>query len=467
MSLACVVLAAGQGTRMKSDRPKVLHPLAGKPMIYYPLQAVAPLRPEPVVVVVGHGGEQVRRALADSDGYLYVEQREQKGTGHAVLQARPLLKDKAQTVLVLYGADPLFSAETLRRLVETHRREGAAMTLTTALFPEAPPYGRVLRDEGGRIVGLVEDPDATPDQRMTPEMVCGALCFDGTWLWRALARVEPSPVKGEIYLTALVNVAAAEGARVASMALEDWREGLGINDRLELAEAQQVVWQRIRERHLLGGVTLLDPASVYIDQGVTIGPDTTLHPNTYLEGDSHIGPGCRLGPGTRMRDSRVGRECEIEGSWLEEAVVGDHVHIGPFTHVRPGSRIGNHCHLGNSAEVKNSTLGEHVHVHHFSYLGDATVGSHVNIGAGTITANYDGVHKLPTIIEEGAFIGVDTMLVAPVRVGRNAKTGAGAVVTKDVPDGCLAVGAPARVIRGPDGQRLERGRRKPVAEEQA
>lgn len=465
MSLACVILAAGQGTRMKSELPKVLHPLAGRPMVHYPLQAAAPLGPEPVVVVIDPEGEAIRRALGQ--GCRYALQTEPLGTGHALLQAREAVGQRADPILVLYGADPLFTTETLQRLVEAHRSEGAVMTLTTAVFPEPPPYGRVLRDEQGKIVGLVEEWETSPEQRDIREVACGALCFSADWLWPALERLEPSPAKGEIYLTGLAALAVDEGAPLATFVLPDWREGLGVNDRADLARVQAVLWERIRARHQTAGVTLLDPQSIYIDDSVRIGQDTVVYPGSYLEGDTEIGRGCRIGPQTVVRSSRVGPGCVLEASWLEEAQLDHDVRVGPFSHLRPGARVGAHSSLGNYAEVKNSVLGERVHVGHFSYIGDAEVGEGVNIGAGTITCNYDGVRKNRTVIERGAFIGSDTLLVAPVRVGAEAVTGAGSVVTRDVPPGSTAVGVPARIIRRQREGRQQRGEEKSQEERQS
>ncbi|GBD10194.1 Bifunctional protein GlmU [Candidatus Thermoflexus japonica] len=290
----------------------------------------------------------------------------------------------------------------------------------------------------------MEEAEASPEERRLPEVNVGVYVVREPWLWPALSRLQPSPAKGEIYLTDLVALAAAEGMRVETVALEDPEEALGINTRVQLAEAERILRRRINTQWMREGVTLLDPDRVYIEAGVRIGPDTVIYPDTYLEGETRIGRRCRIGPHTILRDAVLGDDCVVEASVVEGAVLADRVHVGPFAHLRPGTRLAEDVHVGNFAEIKNSVVGPRTRMHHFGYLGDATVGADVNIGAGTVTCNYDGVRKHPTIIEDEAFIGSDTMLVAPVRVGRKAKTGAGSVVTRDVPPETMVYGVPAR-----------------------
>jgi len=437
-----VILAAGQSTRMKSELAKVLHPLAGKPLVQYAVETATQLTSKKPLLVVGHGADEVRRAVGDQ--VIYVEQREQLGTGHAVLQARPLLEGQHETVVVCYADMPLLSTDTLSRLVELHSKGKGPITMLTVHADEPMGFGRILRDEGGQVVGIVEEAVATDTQKKIRELNCGVYCFDGHWLWPHLTQLPLSP-KGEYYLTDLVAMAVAEGQAVEALKISDVTEVLGINDRTHLAQAEAVVRKRINERWMLEGVTLLDPTLIFIDATVRIGQDTIIYPNTYLQGATTIGRQCRLGPNTIVRNSTVGDGCTIEASVIEGAILEEDVDVGPFSHLRKGAHLATGVHVGNFGEVKNSYLGPGTKMGHFSYLGDATVGREVNIGAGTITCNYDGQRKHPTIIEDGAFIGSDTMLVAPVRVGAGAKIGAGSVVTHDIPPGSVAYGVPARV----------------------
>jgi len=440
--LSIVILAAGQGTRMKSELPKVLHPLAGKPLVQYAVEMAAQLTSEKPLLVVGYGADQVRQALGDR--VTYVEQKEQLGTGHALLQARPLLEGRSETVLVWCADMPFLSADTLRRLLELHERGKGPIAMLTVEADDPMGFGRVLRNEAGQVVGIVEEAVATDAQKEIRELNCAVYCFDGDWLWPHLAQLPLSP-KGEYYLTDLVAMAVAEGHLVETLKISDATEALGINDRSHLAQAEAVMRQRINEKWMLEGVTLLDPTLVFIDATVQIGQDTTIYPNTYLQGATTIGCHCRLGPNTIVRDSTIGDGCIIEASVVEGAVLEDDVDVGPFSHLRKGTHLAKGVHVGNFGEVKNSYLGPGTKMGHFSYLGDATVGKEVNIGAGTVTCNFDGQRKHPTIIEDGAFIGSDTMLVAPVRVGAGARIGAGSVVTHDIPPGSVAYGVPARV----------------------
>jgi len=437
-----VILAAGQGTRMKSEVPKALHPLAGKPLVQYAVEMAAELTSEKPLLVVGHGADQVRQAVGD--GVIYVEQREQLGTGHALLQARPLLEGRSETVLVCYADMPFLSADTLRRLSKLREEKNTPIAMLTVEAGDSMGFGRILRDEAGQVVGIVEEAVATDAQKKIRELNCGVYCFDSDWLWPHLAQLPLSP-KGEYYLTDIVAMAVAEGQVVAALRISDVTEVLGINDRSHLAQAEAVMRQRINEKWMLEGVTLLAPALVFIDATVEIGQDTAIYPNTYLQGATAIGRQCRLGPNTIVRDSTVGDGCIIEASVIEGAVLEEGVDVGPFSHLRKGAHLAKGVHVGNFGEVKNSYLGPGTKMGHFSYLGDATVGEDVNIGAGAITCNYDGQRKQRTIIEDGAFIGSDTMLVAPVHVGAGARIGAGSVVTHDIPPGSVAYGVPARV----------------------
>ena len=444
---AVVILAAGQGTRMHSSLPKALHPLAGKPMIQYLLSAAAALSLEPPVVVVGYGAEAVRKAVGE--GARFVQQEQPLGTAHALQMAAPLLADKADTVLVLYSATPLLRIETLQRLEEVQKRNRGPLSLLTVMGHGTSDLGRVARTADGRTCAVVEKDLASPVGLAGGELNAGVFCIAGDWLWKALPRLPVSPT-GEYYLTGLVALAAADGLAVETLCVDDAQEALGVNDRLRLAEAEAAMRRRINESYMLAGVTIINPDQTYIEASVQIGEDTTIWPNTYLRGKTVIGSGCTIGPNTIMQDCRVGNDCTILAAVMEGAIVEDAVSMGPFAHLRKNAHLGKGVHMGNFGEVKNSYLGPGTKMGHFSYLGDATIGEDVNIGAGTITCNFDGVHKNPTEIGDNAFIGSDTMLVAPVKIGEGAHTGAGAVVTHDVPPGETVVGVPARPLRKQD-----------------
>ncbi len=440
--LAAVILAAGHGTRFKSHLVKVMHPLAGRPMVAYLVQLTRSLAIRHPVLVVGHGSEKVREFLGDE--VVFVEQSERLGTGHAVLQARPVLEGRSQVVLVLYGDMPLLKAETLQRLVELHQAGDAPVTVLTVLSDDSMGFGRIVRDgPAHRVLGIVEEAVATPEQLAIRELNVGVYCFAAEWLWQHLPQLTLRP-KGEYYLTDLVGLAADEGYNIQSLTVDDVSQVQGINTRLHLARAEAIMRQRINERWMLAGVTMTHPETVYVDADVTLGQDTVILPNTHLVGRTTVGRDCVIGPDTWLEDTTVGAGCVIRFSVVEGAVVEDEVDIGPFAHLRKGTHLARGVHMGNFGEVKNSYLGPGTKMGHFSYLGDATIGQEVNIGAGTITCNYDGQRKHPTIIEDGAFIGSDTMLVAPVRVGKGSKTGAGSVVTHDVPPDSVVYGVPAR-----------------------
>jgi bifunctional UDP-N-acetylglucosamine pyrophosphorylase/glucosamine-1-phosphate N-acetyltransferase len=444
MRTAAVIMAAGQGTRMRSSLPKILHPLLGRPMVWYAIEAARQASGATPLLVIGHGAEQVRQVVGEAANFVL--QQPQLGTAHAVLQAETLLRGQADLVLVSAADMPLLSSQTLQRLIEVQRHQRAPITLLSAHSEDSRGFGRILRDAEGRVEAVVEEAQATPEQLAIRELNVGAYCFAATWLWEALKRVPLSP-KGEYYLTDLVALAAQEGFSVQTLSVEDASEIIGINNRIHLAEAEAVLRQRINRAWMLAGVTLIDPQTTYIEAEVEIGQDTVILPNTHLQGKTRIGEACTLGPNTILRDTQVGNRCQIFASVLDQAIVEDEVDIGPFAHLRKGAHLAKGVHMGNFGEVKNSYLGPGTKIGHFSYIGDATIGANVNIGAGTITCNFDGRKKNPTEIEEGAFIGSDTMLVAPVKVGKGARTGAGAVVTKNIPPHTLAVGVPARVIR--------------------
>ena len=452
MKITSILLAAGQGTRMKSDLPKVLHSIAGKPMIRHALDAVTAVSTETPVVVVGHGAEKVIEYLGASA--RTVRQEPQLGTAHAVMQAESLLRDASDLVLVSYADMPLLRGETVARLVELQKRNSGPMSMLTVFADDPRGFGRIVRNKNGTVDAIVEEYVATPEQLKIRELNVGAYCFDGKWLWDAIHRIEKNPRKGEYYLTDMVELAVKEGLAVQAEVMDDAKEAIGINTRVHLAEVEVEMRKRINETHMLNGVTFMDPASTYIEAGVTIGRDTLLMPNTYLHAGTAIGERCVIGPNTMIHSTKIGNDSKVLMSVLEGAEVGNDVDMGPFARLRKGAHLGNHVHMGNFGEVKDSYLHDGVKMGHFSYIGNADIGSETNIGAGTITCNYDGEKKHPTKIGEGVFIGSDTMLVAPLNIGAGARTGAGAVVTKDVPEDTLVVGMPARAIK-----KLERKKR--------
>lgn len=445
MKTQAVLLAAGQGTRMRSRLPKLLHPLAGQPMILHSLSALSKLSDGPPILVVGHESEMIRQAVAEQA--QFVEQVEQLGTGHALLQAKSKLEGKANLVLVCNADLPLLTAETIEKLVKAQKEAEGVFTMLTVKSPQPRGFGRILRGESGDVLAIVEEAEATPEQRDISELNVGVYCFQANWLWPALEKIKPSGANGEYYLTDLVEIAVKEGGRVNALMLDNPSEAIGINTRVHLAQAEQKLRERINQYWMLAGVTIVDPNSTYIDVGVSIGQDSTIWPNTMLQGYTKIGENCSLGPNSVVRNSQIHDDCKIEASYVEHAIIENHVDIGPFAHMRKGAHLNEGVHIGNYGEVKNSQLGQGVKMGHFSYIGDATIGANSNIGAGTITANYDGEGKHQTEIGENVFIGSDTMLVAPLKIGAGARTGAGAVVTKDVAANTVVVGIPARAIR--------------------
>lgn len=439
-----VVLAAGQGTRMHSAVPKVLHPILGHPLAWYAVQAARQATGTDPLLVIGHQAEEVRRKMGDS--VRYVVQEPQLGTGHAVMQARPFLEGKSDLVLVTYADMPLLRAETLAMLVDAQQSAAGPISLLTVIGDDPRGFGHIVRDSSGNVLAIVEEAVAIPEQLAIRELNASVYCFEAAWLWKSLEKVPLSP-KGEYYLTDLVGIAVQEGLPVKAITVEEDIETIGINTRVHLAEAEAAMRQRINLSWMLSGVTMIDPAITYVEPEVVLGKDTIIWPNTYLQGKTSVGEGCTLGPNTILRDTNLGQSCKVFASVLEGAVVEDEVQIGPFAHLREGAHLGKGVHMGNFGEVKNSYLGPDTKMGHFSYIGDTTTGSGVNIGAGTVTCNFDGVKKNHTEVGDDVFIGSDTMLVAPVQVGDHARTGAGAVVTKDVPAHTLVVGVPARAIR--------------------
>ena len=443
--LCAIVMAAGQGTRMHSDLVKVLHPLNGLPMISHVLEMCRRLGVKRTLVVIGYQAERVRDAL----GVLPVEfvvQAEQRGTAHAVLQAEGALQGFEGNVLVLSGDVALLSDALVERLAATHLRTRAHATLVTTRLASPHGYGRILRDPRRVFRAIVEEVEATPAERRVTEINASIYCFRAPRLFAALHRVKPSTVKKELYLPEVLPILRKAGGRIATVLAEDPREALGINTRAELAEAAAVLRRRVVDRLMAAGVTCLDPASVHVSSLATVGRDTTLYPNVQIEGRTCIGAGCTVHAGSRIRDSRLGNRVTIlDGCVIVESEIADDCAIGPYAHLRPGSHLKRKVKVGNFVEVKKSVIGEGSKVPHLTYVGDATLGERVNVGAGTITCNYDGFAKHRTIIEDEAFIGSNTSLVAPVKIGRGAIVAAGSSITQEVPPDALAFGRAQQV----------------------
>jgi bifunctional UDP-N-acetylglucosamine pyrophosphorylase / glucosamine-1-phosphate N-acetyltransferase len=435
-----VILAAGKGTRMKSALPKVLHRAGDLSLIGHVFRIAAVLAPSSTTVVLGHGADAVRAALSGQQNLGFVIQEPQLGTGHALLQAEPRLRGKTGTVVLLSGDVPLLRPATLETLVRVHAERGAAATVVTAVVPDPHGYGRIIRDGDGRMAAIVEHRDATAEQRGVAEINSGIYAFDLASLFDALREIGAGNAQGEYYLPDLVGIFRSRGAIVDTVTAEDPREILGVNSRKELADVTAILRDRRNDALMESGVTIVDPATTFIGPDVTVGADTTIHPGVHLEGRTSIGGSCEIHSGVRIVDSRIDDGVVINNFCvILESHISRGAKLGPFAHIRPQSDVGEDAHVGNFVELKKTVLGRGSKANHLSYLGDASIGERVNVGAGTITCNYDGVTKYPTVIEDGAFIGSDTQLIAPVRVGRGAYVAAGSSITDDVPAGSLAI----------------------------
>lgn len=452
--VTAIILAAGEGKRMRSRRPKVLHPLCGRPLIAYALRAARTVAGR-LVMVVSPGADEVV-AVAGED-VTAVEQRERLGTGHAVLQAQSAC-GADPTILVMPGDTPLLTAETLERLVSHHAASRAAVTLVTAVAGEPQGYGRVLRQRG-RVTRVVEERDATDDQKRIAEINTSVYCFDARRLWAALAEVRPDNEQGEYYLTDVIGILAHAGGRIEAITVQDPTEALGVNDRRQLAAVVAIQRRRILDRLMEAGVTLIDPATTYIEDEVTIGADTIVYPQVFIEGPSVIGNECVVQSGCHVRSSRLGDRVILKPYCvLTEAVVEDEAQLGPFCHLRPMAVIGAGAYIGNFVEVKKSRIGRDSKAPHLTYIGDATVGEGVNVGAGTVTCNYDGAAKHETRIGDRAFVGTNSTLVAPLTIGEGAYVAAGSTITRDVPPGALVLGRALQVEKPGWAERKARER---------
>jgi len=435
--LLAVILAAGKGTRMKSALPKVLHSIGGKPMVQQVLNAAKMAGAKQNIVVVGFGAQQVEDTLGTQA--QYVVQVEQLGTGHAVMQAGELLKDFHGTVMVLCGDTPLLRGETLAKLFAEHQAAGASATVLTACLPNPAGYGRVIRDNGGQVLKIVEQKDANERELAVNEINTGIYCFDRVALFEALSSIDCNNVQGEYYLTDVIGILAQGQGKVWAMQVADDQETLGINSRLQLAEAEKILRKRKLISLMDNGVTIMDIDSTFIDEEVCIGADSIIYPFTWIEGATTIGKGAEIGPNSRIQNCQIGDDVTMHFTYAHDCQIGNGVTVGPYVHLRPQTVLADGVKVGNFVEVKNSKVGTGSKIPHLSYIGDADMGQKVNIGSGTITVNYDGKKKHRTTLEDGVFIGCNTNLVAPVTVGKGAYVAAGSTITKDVPSEALGV----------------------------
>ena len=432
-----VILAAGQGTRMKSKLYKVLHPVCGKPMVQHIVDKVKQLDIRQIVCIIGYGAEKVKETIGDS--VRYVVQKEQLGTAHAVLQAETLLTEKDGVTIVLCGDTPLITKETMEKLLDHHERSGAKATVLTARTSQPFGYGRVIRNEKGHVERIVEEKDATAEEKRIQEINTGTYCFDNQSLFQALRLVKNDNAQGEYYLPDVMEILRKQNEVIAAFLTDDFEETIGINDRIALSKAEAIMKRRINEKHMQNGVTIIDPDNTYLSPDATIGQDTVIYPGTMVRGNVTIGEGCAIGPYTEIKDSIIGNDTLIRQSVIHDSEIGDRVSIGPFAHIRPQSVLGDEIKIGNFVEVKKSTLDRGSKASHLSYIGDAEIGKGVNLGCGSITVNYDGQNKSMTKVEDGAFIGCNVNLIAPVTVGQGAYVAAGSTITDDVPEYALSI----------------------------
>ncbi|WP_142830628.1 bifunctional UDP-N-acetylglucosamine diphosphorylase/glucosamine-1-phosphate N-acetyltransferase GlmU [Planococcus soli] len=432
-----VILAAGQGTRMKSKLYKVLHPVCGMPMVEHVTRNVEKLGVEKIVTVVGHGAEKVQQQLGEKSEYAL--QAEQLGTAHAVQQTASLIEGLAGTTLVVCGDTPLIRPETMQALLDQHAKTQAKATILTAIADNPTGYGRILRNNVGIVEKIVEQKDASPEEQQVKEINTGTYCFDNEALFEALKLVSNDNVQGEYYLPDVIEILQKQGEIVAAYATDSFDETLGVNDRVALSQAESTMRKRIAEKHMRAGVSIIDPATAYISAQAEIGADTIIHPNVTIDGDTKIGEDCVISSNSHIVNSVIGDRTTIRSSEIHDSSIGTDTAVGPFAHIRPDTVLGNDVKIGNFVEVKKSTVGNDSKVSHLSYIGDAHVGTDVNIGCGTITVNYDGKNKFQTVIEDNTFIGCNSNLIAPVTVGKGSYVAAGSTISKDVPMDSLAI----------------------------
>jgi len=444
-SCIAIILAAGKSTRMRSNIPKPLHPICGKPLSRHVIDTCKEAGVDRTVLIVGYQAEAVRNGIGED--VEYVLQTEQRGSGDAARCAEELLKDYKGDVLVIAGDAPLITVKTLRGLIDHHRKSRAAATMVTAILPDPTNYGRIIRDSNKRVTGIVEQKDGTPDQLSICECNPSIYCFQSPKLFEALREIQPNNNQGEYYLTDVIGVLARKGEIVETIQTDDIIEIMGVNNRVELAEAGRLLRERILRRHMLDGVTIVDPANTYIDKDVRIGQDTVIEPGSMILGCSVVGEKCTIGPNTKIVDSSIGDETLIHYSLVSNSKIHNHVKIGPFSNIRPNCEIMDHVKVGDYVEIKNSTLHESVSASHLTYLGDSEIGEATNIGAGTVTCNYDGVRKHRTVIGDHCFIGTHSTLIAPITIGSGAFIAAASPVNEDIPEDALAIARCRPVVK--------------------
>lgn len=440
-----VILAAGKGTRMKSKLYKVLHPVCGKSMVQYVVDASKKLHPTQTILVVGQGAEQVQEQLGPQ--ITYILQEEQLGTGHAVMVAKEELKEKKGTTLILVGDTPLIRAETLEALVATHKKSKSSVTILTTKMDNPQGYGRIIRNVQGQVLKIVEQKDATAREELVQEINTGVYCFDNQKLVSVLDKITNQNTQGEYYITDCIEILEQQGEEVSAFLTHNPEETLGVNDRIALAEAERLMKKRINHYHMAQGVTIIDPEHTYIGPEVVIGQDTVIYPGTTLTGSTQIGEDCVIGPHTEIRHSIMGDCCTVQYSLATECKVGNSTSIGPYAYIRPGSQIGNNCKIGDFVEVKNSKIEDGAKVPHLSYVGDADIGAGVNMGCGSITVNYDGKTKHRTVVEEGSFIGSNVNLIAPITVGKGSFVAAGSTINRSMPAESFAIARGRQVTK--------------------
>lgn len=434
--LSTVILAAGEGTRMNSKKSKVLHKMLGKSLIEHVMDAAKYAGSQKICLVIGHKGEEVREAIGDS--VEYAVQKERLGTGHAVMQADSFIEEEGD-ILVLYGDTPLITGETLKNMIETHRKEKNGVTILSAIVEDPTGYGRIIRDEAGNFIKIVEHKDASEEELKVREINGGMYCFQARLLKEALKELTNHNVQGEYYLTDTLHIILSKGYRVNAMIVKDSTEILGVNSRAQLSEVTQILKRRINKKFMDEGVTIIDPESTYIEPDVSIGIDTIIYPGSIIQGKTVIGEDCVIGPNARIDSAKIGNDVSIESSVILESEIGSNTTVGPFAYIRPNSKIGSHIKIGDFVEVKNSTIGNNTKVSHLTYIGDADVGENVNFGCGTVVVNYDGHKKHRTVIEDEAFIGCNTNLVSPVTIHKEAFIAAGSTITENVPARALGI----------------------------
>lgn len=451
-----VVLAAGQGTRMKSKLYKVLHPVCGKPMVEHVVDQISTLDVDKVVTIVGHGAEKVQEHLAGKSEF--VKQEKQLGTAHAVLQAKSELAGKDGVTLVVCGDTPLIEASTMEALLKYHHEKRAKATILTTVIEDPTGYGRIIRDDLGIVEKIVEHKDATEKEQRISEINTGTYCFDNKALFEALENVSNDNVQGEYYLPDVIKILKDLDEVVAAYRMESFEESLGVNDRIALAEASKLMQRRINDNHMRNGVTLVNPENTYIDIDVKIGQDTVIEPGVMLRGNTVIGDDCVISSGSEIANSVIGERVHVRNSSIFESKVGDDVQIGPYAHLRPESDIHNHVKIGNYVETKKAIVGEGTKLPHFIYMGDAEIGKNVNVGCGSIAVNYDGKNKAKTIIGDDVFVGCNSNLIAPVKVGDRAFIAAGSTITKDVPEDALGIARAKQENKMDYAKRLNHGK---------